>query len=82
MQLQKSYKGDDRFKLDQSKDFDVDVKEAAKVRKTLPSAMLGALSKREEELLKEDQPKKVITLMILRLILNRKSQSTLNQWSF
>jgi len=40
-------------------DFNVDLKEAAKHRKQLPSTMLGALSKREEELLKEDEAPKV-----------------------
>jgi len=59
LQLQKSYKGDERFKLLEN-DFNVDLKEAAKHRKQLPSAMLGALSKREEELLREDEAPKVM----------------------
>lgn len=48
LQLQKSYKGDSRFQLAGSEDFDIDLKTG---RKQLPQTMLGALSKREEELL-------------------------------
>ena len=53
LQLQKTYKGDDRFKLDKD-NFDIDMKEAVAHRKSLPQAMLGALSKREEDLLNEE----------------------------
>lgn len=53
LQLQKSYKGDDRFQLTKSGDFDIDLSNAKKTMKQLPQTMLGALSKREEELLKE-----------------------------
>jgi hypothetical protein len=56
--LQKSYKGDERFKLSTSKDFDIDLSDAKKTIKQLPSTMLGALSKREEDLLKEDKGEK------------------------
>lgn len=52
LQLQKTYQGDDRFHL--NKDFDIDLKR----KKDLPQSMLGAMSKRETELLAE-QPKKV-----------------------
>ena len=59
LQLQKSFKGDERFQLQASKDFDVNLKEMSKQRKQLPSTLLGALSKREEDLLKQedDTPK-------------------------
>ena len=52
LQLQKTYKGDDRFKLD--KDF------VADDAKKLPANMIGSLSTREYELLmeKKRQPKK------------------------
>ena len=48
-------------------DFNVDLKEATRHRKQLPSAMLGALSKREEELLKEDETPKVMDLSVVTL---------------
>ncbi len=54
MQLQKSYKGDSRFHL--NKDFDIDLAR----KRDLPEGMLGALSKREQDLLNEkDRPEKV-----------------------
>ena len=56
MQLQKTYRGDERFRLDD--DFDINLKQAAANRKSLPQNMLGALSKREEELLKSADGKK------------------------
>lgn len=63
LQLQKSYKGDDRFQLGVSRDFDVDT--VAKKR-FLPQSMLGNLSKREEELLKDDGETNVkVSLIIL-----------------
>lgn len=50
LQLQKSYKGDSRFKLlgKEHAGFDIDLKQA---KKHLPQSMLGALSKREETML-------------------------------
>ena len=56
MQLQKTYRGDERFRLDD--DFDINLKQATANRKSLPQNMLGALSKREEELLKSADGKK------------------------
>ena len=53
MQLQKSYKGDDRFYL--TKDFTVD----KKMKKALPQSMLGAMSKRELDLLADGAIDKV-----------------------
>ena len=62
LQLQKSFKGDERFQLTTSADFNISFKDMKMTRKQLPQTMLGALSKREEELLKvgdEEKPKKV-----------------------
>lgn len=53
LQLQKSYKGDDRFQL--TKDFTVD----KKMKKALPQSMLGAMSKRELDLLDDELNNKV-----------------------
>ena len=68
LQLQKTYKGDDRFQLAGDKDFDIDLHDAAKTKKQLPQAMLGALSKREANLLNEDEhevkKKKVYTIIL------------------
>jgi len=53
LQLQKTFKGDDRFQLD--KDFAIDKKQ----KKNLPSNLFGSLSKREEdELFKEKSTKR------------------------
>jgi hypothetical protein len=46
LQLQKTYKGDERFNLTTIDGFDVNTKS----KRNLPSAMLGALNKREEGL--------------------------------
>jgi|688.fasta_scaffold1722290_1 hypothetical protein len=56
LQLQKSYKGDDRFKLDADDGFRVNpVKDkglfGGKVQ--LPETMLGSLSKREQDVYRE-----------------------------
>ena len=45
LQLEKSYVGDDRFKLTQ--DFNVSFKDANKANAHIPEQVLGALSKRE-----------------------------------
>jgi len=45
LQLQKTYKGDDRFRLTQ--DFDVSFRDANKFNAHVSDVMLGALSKRE-----------------------------------
>jgi hypothetical protein len=45
LQLEKTYGGDDRFKL--TEDFNVSFKDANKVRAHVSDVMLGALSKRE-----------------------------------
>ena len=45
--MEKTYHGDDRFKL--SKDFDVSFKDANKSHSHVPDVMLGALSKMEIE---------------------------------
>mmetsp|Transcript_27030 Transcript_27030/g.41169 ORF Transcript_27030/g.41169 Transcript_27030/m.41169 type:complete len:121 (+) Transcript_27030:1-363(+) len=45
LQLQKTYGGDDRFKL--TEDFDVSLKDANKSHTHVPDNMLGALSKTE-----------------------------------
>ena len=45
--MQKTYKGDDRFKL--TEDFDVTVKDANKAKSHIPDQMLGQLSKKELE---------------------------------
>lgn len=47
LQLEKTYGGDDRFKL--TKDFEVSYKDANKSKSHIPDVMLGALSKREQE---------------------------------
>lgn len=75
LQLQKSYKGDERFQLGASKDFDIDLKEAAKNRKQLPQTMLGGLSKREEELLKVDEEpkKKVLNLICMMMYIEEET---------
>eukprot|EP00347_Sterkiella_histriomuscorum_P013534 403364343 len=56
LQLQKTYKGDDRFQL--TRDFDIDKSK----KKSLPEAMLGAMNQLEFDLLDdriEKKPKKV-----------------------
>jgi hypothetical protein len=71
LQLQKTYKGDDRFKLAEDAGFDIDLKDKD-AKKVLPQSMLGALSKREEGLLKdkdEEAPKKVCYQCLFTLIL-------------
>ena len=45
LQLEKSYVGDDRFKL--TEDFNVSFKDAYKVNAHIPDQVLGAMSKRE-----------------------------------
>jgi hypothetical protein len=52
LQLQKTYKGDERFRLDEDEGFDVDVKNK---KRALPQSFLGSLSKREEDLMKEKE---------------------------
>lgn len=47
LQLEKTFGGDDRFKLDE--DFDVSFGDANKSKAHVPDVMLGALSKREQE---------------------------------
>ena len=47
LQLEKTYGGDERFKL--TSDFDVSFGDAKKTKSHIPDAMLGALSKREQE---------------------------------
>ena len=47
LQLEKTYGGDDRFKL--TNDFEVSFKDANKAHRHVPDTMLGALSKREQE---------------------------------
>ena len=47
MQLEKTFKGDDRFKL--TNEFDVSIRDAEKVRANLPDTMIGAMSKKELE---------------------------------
>ena len=47
LQLQKTYGGDDRFKL--TNEFEVSFKDANKAKRHIPDVMLGALSKREQE---------------------------------
>ena len=59
LQLQKSYKGDDRFNLKKDQDFDIDL-EHKDPKKVLPQAMLDALTKKEEGMLKEEKPVKVV----------------------
>ena len=51
MQLEKTYKGDDRFKL--TEDFDVSFADANKGKRHMPDVMIGSLNKREQELLKK-----------------------------
>lgn len=66
LQLQKSYKGDDRFNL-RDNDFDIDL-DNKDPKKVLPQSMLDALNKKEEGLLKLEEPvKKVRTLSLFRL---------------
>ncbi len=45
LQLQKTYGGDDRFKL--TEDFDVSIRDANKTKNHISDIMLGALNKRE-----------------------------------
>ena len=47
LQMQKTYGGDDRFKL--TKDFEVSIKDANKSKAHISDIMLGALSKKEQE---------------------------------
>ena len=47
LQLEKTFGGDDRFKL--TNDFNVSLGDANKHKKHVPDIMLGALSKREQE---------------------------------
>lgn len=47
LQLEKTYGGDDRFKL--TDDFTVSFKDANKAKRHIPDTMLGAMSKREQE---------------------------------
>ena len=47
LQLEKTFGGDDRFKL--TGEFDVSLGDANKHKKHVPDVMLGALSKREQE---------------------------------
>ncbi len=59
LQLQKSYKGDDRFNLKKDQDFDIDLGHKDP-KKVLPQGMLDALTKKEEGLLKEEKPVKIV----------------------
>ena len=47
LQLEKTYGGDDRFKL--TDQFEVSFKDANKAHRHIPDVMLGAMSKREQE---------------------------------
>ena len=47
LQLEKTYGGDERFKL--TDEFKVSFKDANKAKRHIPDAMLGALSKREQQ---------------------------------
>ena len=60
LQLQKSYKGDERFQL-KDDDFDIDLGKNKDPKKVLPQGMLDALTKKEEGLLKveDEAPVKV-----------------------
>ena len=75
MQLQKTYKGDSRFNLG-DKDFDVDLKQKAK----LPETMLGSLSKRENDLLFKPRTEKLSLLDQIAIPKDKDSDDELMQW--